>query len=82
MLCVCVRARVRERERERALALKDSVQRLFLKKCFWFTVGSVCRIKHASVQWKQLSSPSAKKFNVMPSALKVILTVLGILWEY
>jgi hypothetical protein len=30
-------------------AQKDSVQRIFIKKCFRFTVGSVCRIKHASV---------------------------------
>jgi hypothetical protein len=24
---------------------KDSVQRMFIKKCFLFTVGSVCRVK-------------------------------------
>jgi hypothetical protein len=24
---------------------KDSVQRIFIKKCFLFTVGSVCRLK-------------------------------------
>jgi hypothetical protein len=31
--------------------------------------------KHASVQWKHPSSPSAKKFKVVPSAGKVMLTV-------
>jgi hypothetical protein len=24
---------------------KDSMQRIFIKKCFQFTVGSVCRVK-------------------------------------
>jgi hypothetical protein len=24
---------------------KDSMQRIFIKKCFLFTVGSVCRVK-------------------------------------
>jgi hypothetical protein len=31
--------------------------------------------KHASVQWKYPSSPSTKKFKVMPLAGKVIVTV-------
>jgi hypothetical protein len=31
--------------------------------------------KHASVEWKHPSSPSARKFKVMPSAGKVMLTV-------
>jgi hypothetical protein len=28
---------------------KDSMQRVFIKKCFLFTVGSVCRVKVANV---------------------------------
>jgi hypothetical protein len=35
--------------------------------------------KRASVQWKHPSSPSTKKFNVTPSAGKVILAVFWIL---
>jgi histone-lysine N-methyltransferase SETMAR len=35
--------------------------------------------KRASVQWKHPSSPSTIKFNVMPSAGKVMLTVF---WDY
>jgi hypothetical protein len=27
------------------LGKKDSMQRIFIKKCFLFTVGSVCRVK-------------------------------------
>jgi hypothetical protein len=28
---------------------KDSVQRIFMKKCFLFTVGSVCRVKRLAI---------------------------------
>jgi hypothetical protein len=36
-------------EEQRSVVLfcgqKDSMQRIFIKKCFLFTVGSVCRVK-------------------------------------
>jgi hypothetical protein len=31
---------------------KDSIQRIFIKKCFLFKVGSVCRLKRFIVGWK------------------------------
>jgi hypothetical protein len=32
-------------EDQRSVVLRDSMQRIFIKKCFLFTVGSVCRVK-------------------------------------
>jgi hypothetical protein len=31
---------------------KDSVQRIFIKKCFLFTVGSVCHVKRFTAGWQ------------------------------
>jgi hypothetical protein len=31
---------------------KDSVQRIFIKKCFLFTVGSVYRVKRLTTGWR------------------------------
>jgi hypothetical protein len=31
---------------------KDSMQRIFIKKCFLFTVGSVCRVKRFTTGWQ------------------------------
>jgi hypothetical protein len=31
---------------------KDSMQRVFIKKCFLFTVGSVCRVERFTTGWK------------------------------
>jgi hypothetical protein len=31
---------------------KDSMQRIFIKKCFLFTVGSVCRVKWSTAGWQ------------------------------
>jgi hypothetical protein len=32
---------------------KDSMQRILIKKCFLFTVGSVCRIKRFTSGWQK-----------------------------
>jgi hypothetical protein len=34
---------------------KDSMQRIFIEKCFLFTVGSVCRVKQFSLGNKLFS---------------------------
>jgi hypothetical protein len=34
---------------------KDSLQRIFIKKCFLFTVGSVCRVKHSQLSSKRFA---------------------------
>jgi hypothetical protein len=34
---------------------KDSMQRIFIKKCFLFTVGSVCRVKRFTAGWQTFS---------------------------
>jgi hypothetical protein len=31
---------------------KDSMQRIFINKCFLFTVGSVCRVKRSTTAWQ------------------------------
>jgi hypothetical protein len=31
---------------------KDSIQRIFIEKCFLFTVGSLCRVKRFTTGWK------------------------------
>jgi hypothetical protein len=31
---------------------KDSMQRMFIKKCFLFTVESVCRVKRFTTRWQ------------------------------
>jgi hypothetical protein len=31
---------------------KDSMQRIFIKKCFLFTVGSACRVKRFTTGWQ------------------------------
>jgi hypothetical protein len=31
---------------------KDSMQRIFIKKCFLFTVGRVCRVKRFTTGWQ------------------------------
>jgi hypothetical protein len=43
-------------EEERSVVLfcgqKDSIQRIFIKKCFLFTVGSACRVKRFTTGWR------------------------------
>jgi hypothetical protein len=34
---------------------KDSMRRIFIKKCFLFTVGSVCRVKKFSLCGKSFA---------------------------
>jgi hypothetical protein len=34
---------------------KDSMQRMFIKKCFMFTVGSVCRVKRFHLGGKRFA---------------------------
>jgi hypothetical protein len=36
----------------RFLWAKDSIQRIFIKKCFLFAVGSVCRMKRFTAGWQ------------------------------
>jgi hypothetical protein len=44
---------------------KDSMQRIFIKKCFLFTVGSVCRVKRFTTGWRN-SLKVVRKSQVMP----------------
>jgi hypothetical protein len=37
---------------------KDSLQRIFIKKCFLFTVGSVCRVKPFTDEWRNVTNVS------------------------
>jgi hypothetical protein len=39
---------------------KDSMQRIFIKKCFLFTVGSVCRVKRLTTGSKKFSQGRSK----------------------
>jgi hypothetical protein len=55
---------------------------LYLQHPLWYVTGDESWVQHyqpeskrASVQWKHHSSPSTKKFNVTPSAGKVMLIV-------
>jgi hypothetical protein len=34
---------------------KDSMERIFIKKCFLFTVGTVCRVRRFSVDDKRFA---------------------------
>jgi hypothetical protein len=43
---------------------KDSVQRIFIKKCFLFTVGSVCRVK-----WFTTGSSNSLKDTQKPQVM-------------
>jgi hypothetical protein len=45
---------------------KDSVRRIFIKKCFLFTVGSVCRVKRFTTGSRNVAnvSPMTKRLKV------------------
>jgi hypothetical protein len=42
-------------EEQRLLLEKDSMQRIFIKKCFLFTVESVCRVKRFTTGGKRFA---------------------------
>jgi hypothetical protein len=44
---------------------KDSMQRIFTKKCFLFTVRTVCRVKRFTTGWRN-SLKVVRKSQVMP----------------
>jgi hypothetical protein len=48
----------------RFLWAKDSMQRMFMKKCFLFTVGSVCRVKRFSLSGKRFADDEEVKTEV------------------
>jgi hypothetical protein len=41
-----------QRSLVRVCGQKDSMQRIFINKCFQFTMGSVCRIKRCKTGWQ------------------------------
>jgi hypothetical protein len=43
---------------------KDSLQRIFIKKCFLFTAGSVCHIKWFSLGGKRFADDEEAKTEV------------------
>jgi hypothetical protein len=52
----------------RFLWAKDSVQRIFVKECFLFMVGSICRVKRFTTGSKH-SLKDVKNSQVMPGAM-------------
>jgi hypothetical protein len=61
-VCVCVRVRLCARV---CRVQKDSVQRIFIKKCFLFAVGSVCRIKRITTGSRN-TLKDVRKSQMMP----------------
>jgi hypothetical protein len=47
----------------------DSVQRIFVKKCFLFTVGSVCRVKRFTTGLRT-SLKVVRKSQMMPDEVR------------
>jgi hypothetical protein len=48
---------------------KDSMQRMFIKKCFLFMVGSVCCIKQFKTEWIN-SLKDVRKSQMMPDQVQ------------
>jgi hypothetical protein len=48
---------------------KDLMQRITLKKCFLFTVGSVCRLKQFTT-WSRNSLKDVQKSQTMPNQVR------------
>jgi hypothetical protein len=51
---------------------KDSMQRIFIKKCFLFTVGSVCRVKRFTTGSRN-SLKNVRKSQMMPYQMRMCL---------
>jgi hypothetical protein len=54
-----------QRSFNRFCGTKDSIQRIFMKKCFLFTVGSVCRVK-----WFTSGSKNVANVSLMTTRFK------------
>jgi hypothetical protein len=51
--------------------LKDSMQRIFIKKCFLFTVGSVCCVKQFQTR-SRTSLKDIQKSQMMPDQVTLL----------
>jgi hypothetical protein len=56
-------------EEQRSVVQRDSMQRIFIKKCFLFTVGSVCHVKQFTTASRN-SLKDVRKSQMMPDQVR------------